>query len=163
MAMTWYKSMIIVGGLLALCACETTKENLGLNRRTPDAFAVMTRAPLSMPPDYYLRPPEPGAPRPQEETATDQAESALWANKKSVPKAASKAEAALLEKTGAVNADPDIRSTINAETDAIIDQDTPSARKLLGLSRDRTTAPAPTINPVEETQRLKEEKKNKGG
>ena len=35
----------------------------------PDEFAVESRAPLTVPPDFDLRPPEPGAPRPQEKTA----------------------------------------------------------------------------------------------
>ncbi|HET6606628.1 MAG TPA: DUF3035 domain-containing protein [Rhodopila sp.] len=49
----------------------------GLTRDAPDEFTVTTRAPLSMPPDYNLRPPRPGAPRPQEQSSRQQAEAAL--------------------------------------------------------------------------------------
>lgn len=63
---------------LALTACGSdTKQMLGLERSPPDEFAVVSRAPLSVPPEFSLRPPEPGAPRPQEGRASDQARRAL--------------------------------------------------------------------------------------
>jgi hypothetical protein len=46
----------------------------GLNRDSPDEFTVTTRAPLSMPPDFTLRPPQPGAARPQEQSTTQTAQ-----------------------------------------------------------------------------------------
>src|SRR3546814_5174685 len=48
--------------------------------RSPDEFRVVSRAPLTLPPDYNLRPPEPGAPRPQVGTPSQQAERAVFAN-----------------------------------------------------------------------------------
>ncbi len=36
---------------------------------SPDEFAVESRAPLTIPPDFDLRPPQPGAPRPQEKSS----------------------------------------------------------------------------------------------
>ena len=74
-------------GLLALAAslplqgCANTGDDLsrtfGLTRDAPDEFTVTTRAPLSMPPDYSLRPPQPGASRPQELSSRQAAEGAL--------------------------------------------------------------------------------------
>ena len=49
----------------------------GLTRDAPDEYTVTTRAPLSMPPDYNLRPPRPGSPRPQEQSERQQAQEAL--------------------------------------------------------------------------------------
>src|SRR3569623_3370498 len=63
--------------LPAVAGCESTKEMLGLTTRSPDEFQVVSRAPLSMPPDYSLRPPTPGAPRPQEGTVQDQAKGSV--------------------------------------------------------------------------------------
>src|ERR1700686_4175439 len=63
--------------LLAGCGDSTLSRTFGLVRDTPDEFTVVTRAPLSMPPDFALRPPQPGAPRPQELSDRAQAESAL--------------------------------------------------------------------------------------
>jgi len=44
-----------------------------LEQVTPDEFAVESRAPLTMPPDFNLRPPQPGALGPQEKTSDQQA------------------------------------------------------------------------------------------
>ena len=65
------KSVKIAAGLLivagvALSGCQSTKNALGLNKVVPDEFRVVTKAPLVVPPDYALRPPAPGEPRPQE-------------------------------------------------------------------------------------------------
>jgi hypothetical protein len=141
-------------GLLALplAACETAKERLGLERRTPDPFAVMTRAPLAMPPEFALRAPTPGAPRPQEITPAAQAAGVLLGGKP-VAADASRAEKALLEKTGATATDPSIRATVNAETADIIREDTPTIQKLIG-NDDPRKAPAPVINAAEEKARL---------
>jgi hypothetical protein len=63
--------------LLAGCGDSSLSRTFGLVRDTPDEFTVVTRAPLSMPPDFALRPPQPGAPRPQELSDRAQAEAAL--------------------------------------------------------------------------------------
>jgi len=49
-----------------------------LNRERPDEFAVQRQAPLVVPPDFALVPPQPGAPRPTEGTAAQQALEALF-------------------------------------------------------------------------------------
>lgn len=63
---------------VALGACSGVQKQLGLERTSPDEFAVVSQAPLSLPPDINLRPPQPGAPRPQEGTMTDAAEATLF-------------------------------------------------------------------------------------
>ena len=66
-------TMALAAALLA-GGCEDTKEALGLSgKKAPDEFAVYAHAPLSLPPDYALRPPAPGAKRPQDEAARDSA------------------------------------------------------------------------------------------
>ena len=45
------------------------KKAIGLEKTSPDEFAVESRAPLEMPPDFDLRPPQPGASRPQEKSS----------------------------------------------------------------------------------------------
>ncbi|MFL5252876.1 MAG: DUF3035 domain-containing protein [Rhodopila sp.] len=66
-------------GLLLLSGCSGSQlsRTFGLTRDAPDEFTVTTRAPLSMPPDFALRPPRPGAARPQEQTERQQAEETL--------------------------------------------------------------------------------------
>jgi hypothetical protein len=69
----------MVAGLLQLGGCSrgTVQDALGMSKRAPDEFAVVRRAPLIVPPDYDLRPPDPGAPRPNIGTTSDQARVAL--------------------------------------------------------------------------------------
>jgi hypothetical protein len=46
---------------------------VGIEPTSPDEFAVESRAPLTVPPDFDLRPPAPGASRPQETSTADKA------------------------------------------------------------------------------------------
>ena len=49
--------LIVIAAVLVLSACSTeTKRKLGLVSQGPDEFMVMSRAPLSLPPEYGLRP-----------------------------------------------------------------------------------------------------------
>ncbi len=116
---------LIAALVLALSACEGVKKQLGFTKQSPDEFKVVSRAPLSLPPDYNLRPPEPGIPRPQEGTTSQQAKNAIFRLQQ--PEAGtlepkiesdgrSLAELSLLEAAGAGQADPNIRRIIDAET-----------------------------------------------
>ena len=68
----------LTGAGLALAGCGSSlSRTFGLTRDAPDEFTVTTRAPLSMPPEFTLRPPRPGAQRPQEQSTSRQAEEAL--------------------------------------------------------------------------------------
>jgi DUF3035 family protein len=58
---------------LLLSGCTDFRRIVGMDRVGPDEFAVESRAPLTIPPEFDLRPPQPGAPRPQEGTAADKA------------------------------------------------------------------------------------------
>src|SRR5213080_4115971 len=77
--MTTFLRLAALAGALALAACsgDELTRTFGLTRDPPDEFQVTTRAPLSMPPDFSLRPPRPGASRPQELSQRQQAEAAL--------------------------------------------------------------------------------------
>ncbi len=114
--------LLIVAGLaLAVSACTSLKETLGLTKQSPDEFRVVTSAPLTLPPDYNLRPPRPGEPRPQEGTPRDQAEQAVFQHATlpadAIPPigegeseaAQSSGESALLQSAGATGVDPNIR------------------------------------------------------
>ena len=62
-----------VSALLLLPGCSDFRVALGMDKVGPDEFAVESRAPLTIPPDFDLRPPQPGAPRPQEVTSAERA------------------------------------------------------------------------------------------
>jgi hypothetical protein len=63
-----------IGLMVLLGGCSNWKQTLGIEPTPPDEFAVEARAPLTVPPDFNLRPPEPGAPRPQEASITNKAQ-----------------------------------------------------------------------------------------
>lgn len=63
--------------VLLLSGCADFRRMVGIERTGPDEFAVETRAPLTLPPDFDLRPPQPGAVRPQETPAVEKARSAI--------------------------------------------------------------------------------------
>ena len=96
-------AILLVSGSTMLAACGGS----GIfNRDRPDEFAVQRQAPLVVPPDFSLTPPAPGAPRPAEGTASEQALEALFGG----PAPRSDIETSALDRAG--SAAPGIRSTI---------------------------------------------------
>jgi hypothetical protein len=57
-----------------LSGCSNWKQAIGIEPTSPDEFAIESRAPLTIPPDFNLRPPEPGAARPQETSEASKAQ-----------------------------------------------------------------------------------------
>ena len=118
---------------LGLCACGNygPRQMFGLDKNPPDAFTVVSRAPLSLPPDFGLRPPRLGEARPNETAVKTQARTAVFGldtGGLSADKAAqiaqlsaerSPGEAQLLKMAGGVGVDPAIRETINQESEKV--------------------------------------------
>lgn len=143
---------------LALSACGSdTKQMLGLERQPPDEFAVVSRAPLSVPPEFSLRPPEPGAPRPQEGRASDQARRALTGTEMQAAyrrAGLSPGESTLLARTGAANVPDDIRSTIDRESDVLASESEAFTERLV-FWRDAPQA-GTVVDPEAENRRIRE-------
>ncbi len=91
--------------MLALLGGCSSHSSL-FNRARPDEFAVTRQAPLAVPPDFALAPPNPGAPRPQDVDSSRQALDALFGG--AAPRSAVETDA--LGKAGA--SAPAIRSTV---------------------------------------------------
>jgi hypothetical protein len=89
-----------------------------LNRERPDEFAVQRQAPLVIPPDFALTPPQPGAPRPAEGTAAQQALDALFGG----PAPRSAVETSALQRAG--DAEPGIRSAVGDPGTFTVDKGT---------------------------------------
>lgn len=112
------RTLLVVFGcavLLAGCGDDGASRFFGLSRASPDAFTVTTQPPLTIPPSFALRPPEPGAPRPQAVNETAAAEAALAPQTALGTNAAgmSSGQAALLQAAGPP-APSDIRQQIAA-------------------------------------------------
>ena len=166
MRFNWWMSLGAIGLLLAVSGCGgQVRQALGMTKQSPDEFQVVAHAPLTLPPDYNLRPPEPGAPRPQEGTAAQQAQTALYSNSDGssmstgafdapVETAQSGGEVALLQSAGAAGIDPGIRAQIDAETAAQIERDQTLIERLVFW---RTPEPYGTlVDPAAEAKRLQE-------
>ncbi|MBS0475721.1 MAG: DUF3035 domain-containing protein [Proteobacteria bacterium] len=101
----------LAGASLLLSACGSS----GLfNRARPDEFAVQRQAPLVVPPDFALTPPAPGAPRPVDSSAAQQAQDALFGP--AAPR--SSVESSVDAKAGL--AAPSIRSTVGDPATATV-------------------------------------------
>ena len=94
--------LVSAGSFLAACSSNSSL----FNRVHPDEFAVSRQAPLVVPPDFALTPPNPGAPRPQDVDSSKQALDALFGG----PAPRSAVETDTLGKAGASAVG--IRSTV---------------------------------------------------
>lgn len=108
---------MVLGAGIALSGCEQAKQALGQTKQPPDEFAVFQRAPLSIPPDFGLRPPAPGTERPQAVNPRDQVRAALTRGGEAPTGGdLSAGERSILQLTGANQADPSVRARVNNET-----------------------------------------------
>ena len=108
--------VIVASALFAavgLAGCQSAQKALGMNKVTPDEFRVVSKAPLVVPPDYALRPPAPGKPRPQELQPESAARNALLGMREGENR--TDGEKMLAAKAGADKADPLIRYVVDDE------------------------------------------------
>ncbi len=144
---------------VVLTACSGTKgqisDKLGLGRKNPDEFAIIKRAPLEIPPNLIALPvPNKGAPRPQEDTAQESAQTALFGEEETTSESStSNAEQALLERTKANEANPNIRNIVNEETEKYAEEDQAVIDKLL---KRKKVVPGSVLDAREEIGKLKE-------
>jgi len=68
---------VLLGLALSTAGCDSTRQALGLKRTQSDEFEVSDRQPLSVPPNYALRPPMPNAPAAAEVNPSEKAKEAL--------------------------------------------------------------------------------------
>lgn len=128
----WKTALAVSGVLLLLAGCSGVRDQFSLTSTPPDEFKVATRAPLAVPPDFNLRPPAPGEPRPQEGTATQQAKQAIFrASDGDAPSlddampadGRTLGERALLVEAKANNAPSDIRVIVDRESQTLEEED----------------------------------------
>ncbi|MFH1806981.1 MAG: DUF3035 domain-containing protein [Pseudomonadota bacterium] len=152
---------VLTGLALAVSGCESARETFGLNKQSPDEFQVVSRAPLSLPPDFTLRVPDPGAARPQTGTTTDQARRILTGQSsdtvvRDINEAnRSNGEVALLSQSGAQFADPAIRTTVDRETSIFIKENESVVDSLLFWQEKPEFGTM--VDPAAEAQRIRDQ------
>lgn len=144
---------------IALSGCTEARRALGYEKAPPDEFQVVERAPLALPPDFSLRPPSPGAVRPQEGNVRDQARQALAGRATGTPvsvQGRSQGDVALLKKAGAEQIQPDIRVVVNKETQALADSDKSFTDKVMFWRKPDGIGAGEQLDATKEVQRLRE-------
>lgn len=171
---------LVVGfaAITGLIGCSERSGNiLGFEKSSPDEFAVVKRAPLTLPPEFGLRPPRPGAVRPQAVSPRDEAKKSVIGGSAVKPQrtrrnvraeqqrrigSRSGSEAALLKRTGAIDVNPDIRDIVNREAVGVVNESDESFVDSLLFWRDQEPKPPKNIDTVVdakgEARRIRENK-----
>jgi hypothetical protein len=122
-------SALTVVAAIGLAGCTSTQKALGMSKVVPDEFRVVSKAPLAVPPDYALRPPAPGEPRPQELQPESAARAALIGQSNAAGR--SEGEKLLVARAGTDKADPLIRFVVDDENGDLAHKDESFASKVM--------------------------------
>jgi hypothetical protein len=147
---------------LLLPGCSSVKQELGIGRNSPDEFTVVKRAPLTLPPDYDLRPPTAESAPPAQDSANAARDAVLGHAQPLSGKDAG--EQALLAKAGAAEANPDIRTAIDRDNGTIALKNQSVRDKLVfwkdgaDAPVDENKIPASVVDPKKEKTRLEKNK-----
>lgn len=141
----------------SLGACDSVKRAVSGGKKAPDEFAVYKRPPLSLPPDYALRPPEPGREQLETFSPRDQARAAMLRRPVQAQPLAETTPGltVLMDKMGTADADPAIRTIVDRETLALSEEDRRLIDKLIFWVDDPKYA-GTVVDPAAEQRRLLE-------
>ena len=141
---------------LFLVACggrnNPVGEILGLNRRAPDEFLVISQPSLALPPDFTLSPTAES--RTTTETDTD-IQGTIFGTTQTQTETPTESGSIgyLLQRTGATNASDEIRRIIDVETSQLIEEDKNFVEQFLGTGAEFGNS----LDASEEYQRLQNE------
>ncbi len=153
-----WRLAVLAGLALSLAGCDTLRSAAGVDKAAPDEFAVVTKAPLVVPPDFNLRPPRPGAPPTNQSSPTGAAQAALFSDdpnaiQESLGTSYSAEEKQLLASSGAATADHSIRQQLASDEKSMEGADQSFTDKVLfgGDAKPDTGRP---VNADAEKQRI---------
>lgn len=153
---------IVITALVAsagLAGCQSASKALGMAKITPDEFKVVTKAPLVVPPDYALRPPAPGEPRPVELEPDSASRASALARAQAADR--SDGEKVLVAKAGANNADPLVRYVVDDEFGDVAHKEKSFADTVMFWKKDKAPtasvdpSAAPVVDAAAEEERIK--------
>ncbi len=154
---------LVAVSALALTACGGLRQSIGLTKVVPDEFVTVSTAPLTVPPEFGLRPPAPGQPRPQELAPESAARQILLGQRQAITR--SPGETALVTAAGADRADPLARYVIDDEFGDLAHKEESFANRILfwrrgdastqGPTQTQTAQGAVTIDAATEAERLR--------
>lgn len=169
-------TLLIACGCLSACGEGSVGEKLGIERKAPDEFRVLSRPPLNVPPEFNLRPPSDGsdvtglevpAAQAAEETvfgSSPETQKSTTLQPGNAPTAVMPVESSdtgsqtdrnFLSRAGASSANPAIRQIIRQETGTTGYEEKESVLKILGTDNPRE----PMVDAEKEKERLETNKK----
>ena len=161
MSLKFSKTILVISCLASLSSCKSGdfRENLGLKKTAPDEFMVLSRPPLSMPPEFVLRAPssenQVGI---RDSNVKRKAKNSVYSGSEAkARKSGSLGELNLLKKTNANKVPINIRETIAKETDSYMGRDEDGGSIIKSLLH--TPQDDPVIDADKEKQRIVESKK----
>lgn len=96
---------------MGLSACTQTTKALGITKNSPDEFNILTKAPLVVPPEYNLRPPQLGTSNAENNYSQKSAREALIGDIDETEP--TRGEVVLMSKAGVGRANQEIRLEID--------------------------------------------------
>jgi hypothetical protein len=147
-------AVLLVGG------CQGVKQDLGIGvKRPPDEFSTYSRAPLSVPPDFALRPPATATGASQAAEPRQVARQAMLGAGSAAASSPTTTDGspgvqALLDRTGAAKAHSDIRAQVNRETTILAEADQSFVERLMFWSS--TPEAATVVDAQQESRRIQE-------
>jgi len=128
--------------LLAAGGCSILPGGGGSSNAGPDEFRVVTKAPLSVPPEYNLRPPRAGTTVPVEADASRDTTVAAFGTQLGADASAS--ERALVTAAGANAVNPRIRSIVDYEEGGLVRKTPEDADQIISYTGDGTISDSAT-------------------
>ena len=154
--MNVFIALLIALFSLSACSGSDVRNTLGLERNQPDEFKVVAKPPLTLPPDYHLRPPS--NTRPDIKSSGARAAKILYGEDGGAHSHPADAESHLLRKAGAQDAENNIREKIRQ--DAAAENNDDAKRSWLGsLSRGAQEVQDEVIDAHEERKQILQQRK----
>jgi hypothetical protein len=136
--------------MIGLAACAAIGVAGCSSTPTPDEFRVVRKAPLTVPPEYNLRPPSPGSARPQELSPEAQARVAVFGV--DFGQAASDGEKLFIKQAGGDAVDRMVRNQVDFDSAQVLRKNRSFADMILSFG---ATPSEPVIDPAAEAARIK--------
>ena len=161
--MNRYVTLIgLIAVMSGVSGCESVRKATGEKKQGPDEFVVYKRPPLTLPPDFGLRPPTPGADRLHRVSPRDEAKAAVLSSagrgapqRQQAAPGTTPGTAAILTRTGAYTADPQIRAKVDGETSVLAKEDKRFIDKLI-FWVDDVPYHGTVVDPKKEKQRIRQ-------